>query len=171
MRRSEITDRAQDERETKLGVEGKMTEDIQVSNTQPTRGELLHDLVVFQLKLTIDAVRDIILFPVTLVAGIIDFIVRRENYAGVFYSVLKLGRKSERWINLFDDADRSTPYGDIIDNLEVNAIDNQLEFIKRKIKSEYDKGTLNKAAKSAMDSAIDSVRSAKQEYFAKKSKS
>ena len=148
-----------------------MKAEIQIAKTQPTRGELLHDLVVFQLKLVIDAVRDIILLPVTLVAGFIDFIVRRKKYTGFFYSVLKLGRKSERWINLFGDADRPTPYGDIIDNFEVHAIENQLESIKRKVQSAYDEGTLNTAAKSAMDSAIDSVLSVKQEYFAKKSKS
>ena len=40
----------------------------------PDRWEFLRDVLVFQLKLLLDAVRDVVLSPVSIVAGVIDLI-------------------------------------------------------------------------------------------------
>ena len=69
----------------------------------------LRDAVVFQGKLIVDGLRDLILFPVALVATFIDL--SRGNADGKhgrrFYDVVCFGRQTERWIDLFEAADRA----------------------------------------------------------------
>lgn len=70
------------------------------SNTSK-RGELVRDAVVFQLKLMADGFRDLVLMPLSLVA-VLAGLVRGGNEADrEFEEVLNLGRKTERWIDLF----------------------------------------------------------------------
>ncbi len=72
----------------------------------PSRGELLRDVIIFQIKLIIDGFRDVIIFPISLGAGLIDFILGTQYFHGFFYRVLKAGRQTEEVINLFEKADR-----------------------------------------------------------------
>lgn len=62
----------------------------------------LKRLLIFQLKLYIDAIRDLLLSAASLVAFIFDVIQQNHGEDSHFSSVLRLGRRSERAINLFD---------------------------------------------------------------------
>lgn len=65
-----------------------------------TRLQVLRDLLVFQLKLFVDGVKDLMLSPVSLVAGLIGiFLSRRPGEA--LYRTLRFGKRMERWIDLF----------------------------------------------------------------------
>ena len=62
-------------------------------------------LLVFQLKLYIDAFRDIFLSALSLGAFLIDLIQQNMGPDSYFERVLKFGRGTERAINLFNQYD------------------------------------------------------------------
>jgi hypothetical protein len=75
----------------------------QDSKEQVSSGQALRHLMVFQLKLAADAVRDLIMSPVSVMVFIID-VVRKPTLEDSLYLRLMLaGRRSDRTINLFDE--------------------------------------------------------------------
>ena len=65
------------------------------------RIELIRETAVLQVKLLIDGLRDAILIPLSLVAALIGVLRGGPDCNREFRRVIKLGRRSERWINLF----------------------------------------------------------------------
>ena len=59
------------------------------------RWKFLRDVLVFQLKMFLDNVRDFALMPISLAAALIDLIVRGEREGALFYRVLRWGAHSE----------------------------------------------------------------------------
>jgi hypothetical protein len=70
------------------------------ANRNP-RIELIRDTAVLQMKLLVDGLRDAVLIPVSLLAALIGVLRGGEDCGKEFRGVIKLGRRSERWINLF----------------------------------------------------------------------
>ena len=66
-----------------------------------TRLQLVWQVLVFQVKLTADGIRDLLLVPVSLLAALIGLLTSRDDPGKYYKEVLKLGRRSEHWINLF----------------------------------------------------------------------
>ncbi len=66
-----------------------------------SRAGLLWAVLVFQAKLVVDGLRDVILVPVSLFAALFGLIAGGDEPDKFFHQVLKLGRRSEIWINLF----------------------------------------------------------------------
>lgn len=73
------------------------------------RFPVFRDVIVFQAKLVIDGLRDILLSPVSIFAALIDLLVPGDDGGKRFYGVVRFGRRTERWINLFGAADRHDP--------------------------------------------------------------
>ena len=71
------------------------------SKTATTRLHLLWDVFAFQFKLAADGLRDLILVPLSLVTAVMGLIVGGDVPYQYFRQLLKLGRRSEIWINLF----------------------------------------------------------------------
>lgn len=69
--------------------------------TRSPRERLFRDALVLQLKLVADGFRDALLIPVSLVAAGIGLLRGGEDCGAEFRRVIELGRRSERWINLF----------------------------------------------------------------------
>ena len=66
------------------------------------RWTLVRDIAVLQAKLLVDGLRDLILVPASLVAGIASLMSGNDGKPGTqFYHLLGVGKQSERWINLF----------------------------------------------------------------------
>jgi hypothetical protein len=74
------------------------------------RFPVLRDVVVFQAKLLVDGLRDLLLSPLSIVAALIDLLVPGDDGGKRFYSVVRFGRRTERWINLFGAADPRDPH-------------------------------------------------------------
>lgn len=68
-------------------------------------GLLLREVLGFQLKLALEALRDIALIPVSLVAAAIDMVMMKKQSPEYFRSMLALGRRSDDWIDLWATAD------------------------------------------------------------------
>lgn len=65
------------------------------------RAELVRDAATLQIKLLADGLRDALLIPLSLIAVLIGLLRGGEDCNREFRRVVKLGRRSERWINLF----------------------------------------------------------------------
>jgi hypothetical protein len=70
---------------------------------------VFRDVVVFQVKLVVDGLRDLLLSPLSIGAALIDLLVPGDDGGKRFYSVVRFGRRTEQWINLFGAADRHDP--------------------------------------------------------------
>lgn len=77
-----------------------MIPDMNSTNQNP-RMELLRETAILQLKLVADGFRDAILIPVSAIAALIGLIRGGDDCDRAYREVIKLGRRSERWINLF----------------------------------------------------------------------
>ncbi|WP_439106342.1 hypothetical protein [Congregibacter sp.] len=60
-------------------------------------------VLVFQLKLAADALRDFLLSPLSLAAFAIDVVTKPKVEKSLYLRLMLLGRRSDRMINLFDD--------------------------------------------------------------------
>jgi len=65
------------------------------------RIELIRETAVLQVKLLVDGLRDAILIPISLIAALVGVLRGGPDCNREFHRVIKLGRRSERWINLF----------------------------------------------------------------------
>jgi hypothetical protein len=70
---------------------------------------VFRDVIVFQAKLLVDGLRDLLLSPISIFAALIDLLVPGDDGGKRFYGVVRFGRRTERWINLFGAADRLGP--------------------------------------------------------------
>lgn len=73
------------------------------------RFPVLRDVIVFQVKLVVDGLRDLLLSPVSIMAAFIDLLVPGDDGGKRFYGVVHFGRRTEQWINLFGMADKHDP--------------------------------------------------------------
>ncbi len=89
----------------------------------PTRSVLVKDVVVLQVKLLFSGLRDLLLMPLSLVAGLAGMLPSDKGVGTLFYDLLRSGRRSERWINLFGAAERVHPPWDEHDVLPDDDID------------------------------------------------
>ena len=71
-----------------------------------SRSEVIHDTLVLQLKLIVDGFRDLLLMPLVIIASIYGLIVHKSNPGRYLYRLLSYGKASEKWIGLFDEADK-----------------------------------------------------------------
>lgn len=85
------------------------------------RWNLVRDIAVFQGKLLVDGLRDLVLVPASLIAGIMSLASGSEGKPGTqFYRLLGVGKSSEHWINLFGalrnappDLEHPEPFPDV----------------------------------------------------------
>ena len=77
----------------------------------------LRTLLVFQIKLYIDAFRDLFLSALSLGAFIIDLVQQNTGENTYFNRVLKFGRKTEVTINLFNQYNRDEQSGTSVDSI------------------------------------------------------
>lgn len=72
------------------------------TDTVSTRRALRH-LVVLQIKLVLDALRDFVLSPISIVVFVLDAIRKPPIEDSYYLRLMRLGRRSDRVINLFDE--------------------------------------------------------------------
>ncbi len=136
-----------------------MQNETQAASTDgdPDRWTLIRDIAVLQVKLIVDGVRDLVLVPISLVAGIMSLAKSETGADSSFYDLLRLGKKSEHWINLFGAAERfPDPERNQIAFPE-DDIDAMVSRVESFVVDEYRKGGVTQQAKERLDRAIDSL--------------
>lgn len=119
------------------------------------RWKFLRDVAVFQLKMFLDNVRDLVLMPVSLVAAIIDFILRGDREGARFYKVLRWGSHSEDVIDVYSAIKHHEP-----GNFKISpayTVDGVIARLENVVVREVEKGGTAASIKSAMDRAIDQL--------------
>jgi hypothetical protein len=104
-------------------------------STRNPRIELARATAVLQIKLLVDGLRDAILIPVSLVAALIGMFRGGPDCDLEFRRVIKLGRRSERWINLFG---HQPPLGG---NPVTGSMDTILDQVETAVMEQYKRGT------------------------------
>jgi hypothetical protein len=130
---------------------------VEAGSASSNRWQLIRDIAVFQLKLGLDALRDLVLSPISLIAGIIDLFAGGERAGRHFYSVLVAGRRTEAWINLFGELDRAAPSGEAADGAERASVDAIVERMERLLVEQYERGGVTASAKTAIDHGLDAL--------------
>jgi len=128
-------------------------------NSETDRWTLLRDLGVLQFKLLVDGLRDVILMPASLIAGIISIASGKDGKIGTqFYNLLGWGKQSEVWINLFGAVENSPekieqphPFGD-------QGIDDIVGRLETFVVDEYKRGGVTAQAKKRLDKILNAVQ-------------
>ena len=131
--------------------------DSQNSGHLPDRWTLIRDIVVLQVKLVFDGFRDLILVPISLIVGVVSLLKAGNASGSEFYELLRMGRRSERWINLFGAAERV--YGPAVadDRFPAEDIDEMVSRVESFVIDEYRSGGVTRQAKEKLDRALDSL--------------
>jgi hypothetical protein len=121
------------------------------------RVDLVRDIAVLQVKLIVDGLRDFILVPISLVAGVISLFRAGDPAGSEFYNLLRIGKKSERFINLFGAADRARePEIDRV-RFPDDDIDTLVKRVETFVVDEYRRGGVTKQAKDQLDQVLRSL--------------
>ena len=100
-----------------------------------SRWRLVRDVVVFQIKLGMEAVLDLTLIPVSLVAAAMDFLLGNWRRPRWFHAVLRFGERCEHRIDLWRVA---TPGMDVPQS-EADAVLHSIETLIRNPRTGPDK--------------------------------
>ena len=100
-----------------------------------TRWRLLRDVVVFQVKLGMEAVLDLTLIPVSLAAAALDLVLGNWRRPRWFHAVLRFGERCEHWIDLWGAA---TPGADARQS-EADVVMRSIEALVRNPRTGPDK--------------------------------
>ena len=100
-----------------------------------SRWRLVRDVVVFQIKLGMEALLDLTLIPVSLAAAAIDFLLGNWRRPRWFHAVLRFGERCEHRIDLWRVA---TPGMDAPQS-EVDAVMRSIETLIRNPRTGPDK--------------------------------
>ena len=133
-------------------------EDSAVQVEPVPRGELVRDVVLLQFKLVVDGLRDFILVPVSLIAGMISFFRAGDPAGDEFYRLLRLGRRSEHWINLFGAADRMPVPDDERDHFPDADIDSLMGKLEKFVVDDYHEGGMSRQARNRLDELLTALR-------------
>ena len=136
-----------------------MKQDPQENESGVERWTLIRDIGVLQVKLVVDGLRDIVLVPASLIAGIISLATSTDGKPGTqFYRLLAWGKESEHWINLFgavknspESIQQSASFGD----RDIDDIVGRLETL---VVDEVNRGGMTSQAKARLEKILDAMQ-------------
>ena len=121
-------------------------------------------LVIFQVKLMFDAVRDLVLSPISFGCALLDMIKNNTYEQSYFKRLMSFGGKTDVWLNLFSQHETieektSTDAESAVANLthsenEQNNADQLFDKIEDIIREQYAKGDIPLSAKNKLDSVL-----------------
>ena len=147
--------------------------------TEPNndRWVLIRDMLIFQVKLGLDAIRDLLLSPVALVCVLIDLFKGHNKAQSSFHKLMAFGHKTDVWLNLFGT--HETEHN--IDNKAVEqqknpsqekdpkqnqdqskdqskaSVDTLFSQVEAMLKEQHGKGGLTASAKGTIDRYLDKI--------------
>jgi hypothetical protein len=130
-------------------------------NSIPDRATLIRDAAIFQVKLLADGFRDLLLVPVSIGAAIVALLKKGPKPGAEFYDLLRAGRRSEHWINLFGATDRVHGPASDDRSLPGDDVDELVAKIENLVVDEYRSGRVTARARDLLERALASVRKTK----------
>ena len=126
---------------------------------RPPLWTLIRDIAVLQVKLVVDGLRDLLLVPASLIAGIVSIAKTTDGKPGSeFYSLVSVGKQSERWINLFGAIRNAPP--EVIEEYHFGTaeIDDIVSRVESFVVDEYKRGGVTAQARDRMNEAMEKMR-------------
>lgn len=77
------------------------------SDSRHAKRVVIRDLLIFQVKLLLDGVKDVVLMPASIVAAGLDVVFPGPQPGRLFYQVLRAGERFDRWLSLFSAGERA----------------------------------------------------------------
>lgn len=135
------------------------------------RWQLVRDLAVFQAKLVVDGLKDLVLSPVSLFAALVGLVLDRSDPGRSFYTVLRWGHGFDRWVNLFGASRRALPPAPdpaaethaVSPPAQGQGLDAYVTRLERVLVEQYRRGGLTAKAKDAIDHALDGLQTRTKE--------
>jgi len=115
----------------------------------PGRWQVMLDLLAFQFKLLLDAIRDVLLSPVSIATALFGIFTDKKHPGKYFYGLLKQGHRTDDWINLFGTS------SDQDENPPSSSSDMYIRKVENMVVNEYEKGGIVKDLKDKADRLID----------------
>ena len=125
-----------------------------------SRWRIIKDLVSFQIKLTLEGLKDILLVPLSLAAAALGLLVSGPDRGRHLRNVMRLGRGYDEWIQLYSaldrdpDAKRERDQGAPAPGQDTN-LDAYLGRLQRALAKHSRQGRLPTRARVAIERAID----------------
>lgn len=129
-----------------------MSEESSTPSPGP-RVQLARKAIILQLKLLADGLRDAALIPISLIAALIGLIRGGDDAEHEFFQVIKLGRRSERWINLFGH------HRPLVHSHPVGSLDALVDKLESVVRDQYQSGKASSEARAAIERALEELRS------------
>jgi len=126
------------------------------SHSESPRIRLVRKTAIFQLKLLADGLRDALLIPISLGAALIGMIRGGDDAERELQEIFKFGRRSERWINLFSQ------HKPLVYAHPARSIDSIIDRVESVVREQYQKGKTSAEEKTAIEEALEELRSAKK---------
>ena len=134
-----------------------MNEQPPAVDNRPDNWTLIRDAAVLQVKLIVDGLRDFLLVPASLIAAIVSLVKSSDGKPGPeFYQLLDMGKRSERWINLFG-ARAHSPESEESDGFDDMNIDQIVGRVETFVVDEYKRGGITAQAKDGIDKALNAI--------------
>ncbi len=74
-----------------------------MTSASKRRWQLIRESIKFQIKLILDAARDLILSPVAIICTVLDLAKGNSKQNGHFQRLMDWGHSTDHWLNLFGD--------------------------------------------------------------------
>jgi len=126
---------------------------IAMNKTENSRWSLVRAGLIFQVKLGLDAGRDLLLSPVSIVFIAIDLLRGKSQQRGLFHRLMRFGHSTDNWINLFGNP-KELEGTDDDEKLNVDRLFSQIEQL---LKDGHGEGGLTASAKSSIDRYLNSL--------------
>lgn len=84
---------------------------------------LAREVLLLQVKLFIEALRDLVISPITMAAALLDVVLSKHQPPRYFHAVLRLGERSDGWIDVWSAGRKSPAQPGSVDALLANVED------------------------------------------------
>jgi len=127
-----------------------------------TRWALIRDMLVFQAKLAMDAIRDLLLSPASIICGFVDILKGHSLSQSYFHKLMNFGQQTDLWLNLFGNHNHSNN----AENLNVPSshkakvdvsVDQLFSQVESLLKEQHSKGGLTTSAKTTIDRYLNKI--------------
>jgi hypothetical protein len=117
------------------------------------RWRLLRELGAFTLKVGLEAIRDVVLIPLALIAGVAGLVLSPGAPDRFFREVLRLGARFDDFLDLFGAA------GQLEGGARPNTarLDDLVDGLEAVLRDQHQKGGVTATAKTAIDRALDAI--------------
>ncbi|MEM6666759.1 MAG: hypothetical protein AAF638_10185 [Pseudomonadota bacterium] len=136
--------------------------------THLSRFGLIRTVIVFQIKLFLDGLRDVIMSPMSIMAGIIGILFGGNRPDWAFQRLMRFGRRTDVWINLFDaypEGDPDVPQREKPVNSPLTGtrnVDEAIAEVEDLLRRDYAAGGITARSRRSIEDVLDRLRDSRR---------